>query len=351
LSGGLDSSSIVGCLAESGVTPHTFSVGFTGAGEADWNELPQARAVARKWGTRHEELVLDPASLLDDLVAMVWHLDEPYGGGLPSWLVFKMMAREVKVGMTGTGGDELFGNYGKWRPLEGNALRRLVGPPAIDAARFRSAFFERFYYLSDAEKRAQLVADGVAAPTTSELLFAHYHEAEGTIRDRVAITDIETQLAEEFLMMTDRFSMAHSLEARTPFLDAEFAELALSVPSGQRTSRGDLKGLLRRAVAPLLPPEVLSAPKRGFVIPLKLWLRQQLRPLAERLLAPQRLAAQGLFKPDFYAAFVRPHLDGSADHTSRVWAAIMFQLWHLLYIERDGVPDFTLADLVDRHAA
>ncbi len=81
-------------------------------------------------------------------------------------------------------------------------------------------------------------------------------------------------------------------------------------------------------------------------MPLKLWLRDRLRPLAERLLEPRRLANQGIFRPEFYAAFVRPHLDGRADHTNRVWAAIMFQLWHMVYLERSGPPDFALADLL-----
>jgi asparagine synthase (glutamine-hydrolysing) len=351
LSGGLDSSSIVGLLAEAGAAPRTFSLGFAGTGEADWNELPLARAVAQRWETRHEELVLDPESLLDELVAMVWHLDEPYGGGLPSWSVFKIMAREVKVGMTGTGGDELFGNYAKWRQLEGGPVARLLGRDEVDAARFESGFFGRFYYLSEAEKRDRVVAAPPEGPGTAAFLYERYRSATGTIRDRVAVTDIETQLAEEFLMMTDRFSMAHSLEARTPFLDAEFADLALSVPASLRTSRADPKGLLRRAVAPLLPEAVRRAPKRGFVIPLKLWLRGKLRPLAERLLAPRRLAEQGIFQREFHDTFLRPHLDGAADHTSRIWAAIMFQLWHLVFIEHNGVPDFTLADLVEKRAA
>ncbi len=346
LSGGLDSSAIVGTLAEAGTSVRTVSLGFTGARETDWNELPLARAVAAHWGTDHREIVLDPASLLDDLVAMVWHLDEPYGGGLPSWTVFKLMAQEVKVGLTGTGGDELFGNYGKWRSLEGGPVTGLFRSREIDAARFETDYFDRFYYLGDDDKRARVIAGAERADATADLLYQRYRAAEGSIRDRVAVTDIETQLAEEFLLMTDRFSMAHSLEARTPFLDNEFAALALSVPAALRTKRGDLKGLLRRAVAPLVPEAIRNAPKRGFVVPLKLWLRDRLRPLAERLLEPRRLANQGIFRPEFYAAFVRPHLDGRADHTNRVWAAIMFQLWHMVYLERSGPPDFALADLL-----
>jgi asparagine synthase (glutamine-hydrolysing) len=347
LSGGLDSSAIVGALAEAGLSVRTVSLGFAGAGEDAWNELPLARAVAAHWGTEHREIILDPADLLDDLIDMVWHLDEPYGGGLPSWTVFKLMSEDVKVGLTGTGGDELFGNYGKWQSLEGGRLAGLLRPREIDAARFEADFFDRFYYLSDADKRRHVIAGSHHSAATAALLYERYSGAEGGIRDRVAVTDIETQLAEEFLMMTDRFSMAHSLEARTPFLDNEFAALALSVPASLRTMRGDLKGLLRRTVAPLVPDAIRNAPKRGFVIPLKLWLRNRLRPLAERLLEPGRLAKQGIFRPEFHAAFVRPHLDGQADHTNRVWAAIMFQLWHMVYLERSGPPDFVLADLLD----
>lgn len=119
LSGGLDSAAIVGLLAELGSAPlRTYSLGFTGAGEESLNELPQARKVAERWGTEHHELVLEPAELLRDLVKMVWHLDEPYGGGLPSWYVFQFMSQQVKVGLTGSGGDELFGDYGRFRRLE-----------------------------------------------------------------------------------------------------------------------------------------------------------------------------------------------------------------------------------------
>lgn len=346
LSGGLDSSSIVGLLAAGGRAPETFSVGFTGAGEEAWNELPLARLVAQKWGTRHHELVLKPEALLEDLLRMVWHLDEPYGGGLPSWLVFREMARSVKVGLTGTGGDELFGNYGKWRELEGSPWNPFR-PRGADAAAFRRQFFERYYYLPDGVKAAGVLA-GPAQPPTGDLLFRLFEaDSHLGIRDRIAATDLATQLPEEFLFMTDRFSMAHSLEARTPFLDRELMDLAYAIPAQLRTSRRDLKGLLRDAVSDLLPPELLRAGKRGFVIPLKVWLRGVLRPVVERMLDPARLQRQGLFGPDFHGAYVRPHLEGRADHTSVVWAAFMFQLWHHVYIDIGATtaPAYSLGDL------
>jgi asparagine synthase (glutamine-hydrolysing) len=348
LSGGLDSSAIVGLLASRGHKVHTYSVGFRGQGEAAWNELPLARLVAERWGTQHEEIVLDPASLLDDLLDMVWHLDEPYGGGLPSWTVFKKMAGSVKVAMTGTGGDELFGNYGKWRHLEGGWLRRHIIGELASIDRFRRHFFDRHYYLSDLAKHDSVFADCPEEYNTVAWMYEDVlqHARAVTLRDRCAATDIATQLPEEFLMMTDRFSMAHSIEARTPFLDHHLAELVLGMPSDLRTRRGNLKGLLRESIADLLPPELVTAPKRGFVIPLTLWLRGTLRPLVESLLAPGRLAAQGLFKPMFHERYVRPHIEGRADFTNVVWAALMFQLWHLVFIEGRGErPTYRIQDL------
>lgn len=344
LSGGLDSSAIVGFLAQSGRTVSTYSVGFRGEGEDAWNELPLARQVADTWGCKHHEIILDPEELLGDLGKMVWHLDEPYGGGLPSWSVFKHMARDVRVGLVGSGGDELFGNYGKWRELEG-AFPLLARAP--DREQFRRQVFERYYYFSDADKRAAM-RDCDALSDTADLLYGHFSAGPGSVRDRCAIADIETQLSDEFLAMTDRFSMAHALEARPPFLDNELVDLVRTIPANLRTHRRDLKGLLRDAVAPVLPKALLTAPKKGFVIPLKLWLRNELRPLVERLLSPERLRRQGIFDAGVFDAHVRPHLTGDKDLTTRVWGLMMFQIWHALVIENGATsaPD-DLASLAD----
>ena len=169
-----------------------------------------------------------------------------------------------------------------------------------------------------------------------------------SVRDAVAYVDFQTQLPEEFLMMTDRFSMAHSLEGRVPFLDHEFVEMVFRIPASIRTRPGDLKYLLKAAVGDLLPKELLGAPKKGFVIPITLWLRNQLRPLAQRLLSAERLQQQGIFRPSFYASYVAPHLEGRADYTWQVWSALMFQLWHSVFVEQRGVerPTYSWRDLM-----
>ena len=345
LSGGLDSSAIAALAVQAGLNISAYSLGFEGEGEAAWNELPLARDVARKWNIPHHELVLRPEATLDALPRMVQALDEPYGGGLPSWFVFEQMAGKVKVAHTGTGGDELFGNYGKWRPLEGGLMRRLLGGAAatVDHARFTREFFDRYYYFSDADKRNILADGGASCCDTADVMYERFADCrQATLRDGIAALDIGTQLPEEFLFMTDRFSMAHSIEARTPFLDNGLVDLVRRIPAEIRTHRGDLKYLLRQAVAPLLPASLLSAPKRGFVIPFGLWLRGPLRPKVEELLAPDRLREQGLFSPRFYDAYVKPHIDGHAEHTQRIWSAMMFQFWHQRFM--DGAEMVPAAD-------
>src|SRR5918994_6112822 len=311
LSGGLDSSAVTALLAESGKRVRTYSLGF--AGEDD--ELPLARSLADRWGTDHHEAVVDADELLDDLLQMVWTLDEPYGGGLPSWYVYRFMADDVKVGLTGTGGDELFGNYRRFVPFERARLR------ALRRGDVRRYHFEPSYYFADEEKRAL----GVDGPDTSALLQRVYDESGSSHpRHSVLYLDVATQLPDEFLHVTDRFSMAWSLEARTPFLDHELVEYVASLPPELRTDADDPKRLVREAIADLLTPAHLEAPKSGFVFPLERWLRGELRPLAERLVSPKQLRAQGIFRED--ANFL-------ALDAERLWPVLMFQLWHLLYVE------------------
>lgn len=392
LSGGLDSSAMVGLLAEQGFGHvKTYTVGFEGEGEASWDERHLARQVARRWNTDHREIMLKSEELLKDLLSMVWYLDEPYGGGLPSWYVYREMSRDVKVALTGTGGDELFGNYGKFRAYEEDSVlsaaiafrgrhragadaaarfsatlagltdyvpascpwigqgRLLSRAPQLLGEPFGRHYYANFVYLSDAQKRQHVFRgmNGSVQTTASYLQQVFDASQAPDLRSGLAAVDFRTQLAEEFLFMTDRFSMAHSLEARTPFLDHLLVELVFRIPSSTRTKGHDPKYLLRRAVADLLPDDIATAPKRGFVIPIELWLRRELRPLTERLLSPERLEKQGVFRKEFYDRFVQPHLNGTANYTWQVWAALMYQLWHVVYVEEGctGIPSFTLSDL------
>ncbi len=370
LSGGIDSSAIVGLIAERGMSNiKTYSLGFVGEGEEAFSELKLAKEVASRWGTDHHELLLEPDELLNDLIKMVWHLDEPYAGGLPSWYVYKTMGEDVKVGMTGTGGDELFGNYGKWRKFE-NEQRLKLGLSMRNTSKLGTDMLGKFFpykekalkepfgqnyyalssYFSDQQKNESVFEIKYNDFQHTSTYLQQMYDSNGikNIRNGIAAIDFRNQLAEEFLSMTDRFSMAHGLEARTPFLDHEFVEMALNIPPSIRTKNTDLKYLLKKSVIDLLPKELLNVPKQGFVIPIELWIRGKLGSLIKKLLDPDRLKLQGIFKPEFYYTYVLPHMEGKKNYTRKIWAALMFQLWHIIYIENNQIdePSYNWKDII-----
>ena len=347
LSGGIDSAALVGMLAENGHNSiRTFSVGFTGVKDQRYNELPLARLVAERWGTEHTEYHVSPALVLSDLETMVYHLDEPYGGGLPSWYVFQRMAEDVKVALTGTGGDELFGNYGKagcYSQRKSHTSRAIVKAilknhsiaEAIDILRYPHASFSWMYF-RDFDKRKILFSDtngleGVFP--TEEIIEDVWRESRTQDpRDIVPLTDFPNQLAEEFLQVTDRFSMAHSIEARVPFLDHTLVETVMQIPADIRVGHPNPKQFLLDSVRHLIPEEIFNARKRGFILPLKEWTRNELQDMIEAYLAPSYLAHQGIFSSKLYQEFVVPHMSGVRDYTDFVWTLLMFQLWHVSFV-------------------
>ena len=337
LSGGIDSSVIVGLMMETSAHPiHTYTLGFEGFDALD--ERSQARHVAKKWGTEHHEIVVGCDDLLASLDEMVLSLDEPYAGGLPSWFVFKGMANEVKVCMTGTGGDELFGNYGKWRVYEDpiRGIRQAIGFARQDWRWITD--FNRFpigsrysMYFRDHEKRMGVCSTEWAADCEPSELLVERLWTEGrpaSLRDAPRIIDMQLQLPDEFLHMTDRFSMAFSIEARPPFLDREFAEKMMSIPAKERIGRTQLKSTLINALRVYIPDELLILRKRGFVLPISQWLREELRHRVQALLSPEYLRTQGIFNERLYNEIVLPHLDGRRDNSAKLWTLFMFQLWY-----------------------
>ncbi len=346
LSGGLDSTAVVGLMASSGITPiQTWTLGFDDPDAAELDERDLALAVARRYGTRHSEIIVRSDSLLDDLQTMVSHLDEPYAGGLPSWFVFREMSRHVKVAMTGSGGDELFGNYGKWRifspftpRLASLAFQRVRSHGwrewwrhphgALYGALSLSGFGEK--------QKAEIWSPDVHAcfRSSPSLLEDLWRESRALDpRDAIPAIDFQLQLPEEFLLMTDRFSMAWSIEARTPFLDRELVDFVLRLPPDIRTSARNLKILFRQAIEDLLPPELLQTRKRGFILPTGQWLRGRLRPMVEDLMNPTALRRQGLFSDEVWHGVILPHLKGQCDFGGLVWTLFMFQLWWRTFCE------------------
>lgn len=336
LSGGIDSAAILALMTKESTAPiRTYSLGFEDAPGLD--ERPLAQLVARKWGTEHHEIVLKCDGLLDDLDRFVHILDEPYAGGLPSWFVYKGMAGEVKVCMTGTGGDELFGNYGKWRVYESlvNGARQIAGlarKPHWVKDWIRYPRGSRYsLYFREFEKHRSILKDPWSSDCeASESLIERLWDSgnPATIRDAIRIIDLQIQLPDEFLYMTDRFSMAFSIEVRPPFLDREFAEKMMALPAAVRIGSTHLKQHLISAVKDLLPQELIAAPKKGFVLPVSTWLRGRLKPHLQHFLGREYLRKQDIFREDIYKQMVRPHLEGQRDMSSQLWTLLMFQLWY-----------------------
>jgi asparagine synthase (glutamine-hydrolysing) len=346
LSGGLDSGAVAAAYVRLEKKKlATFTLGFSDdEPEAGYlNELELARTLAKHYGTEHHEIVVKSDDILTDIETMIWYLDEPYGGGLPSWYIFREIGKQYKVALTGTGGDELFGNYGKWLPYTGlkhkvryhlNRATFRVFDPAEWLAHWRNPAGHDFHrYMSDTMKNRYWSRTAIPAAARTEARLERMWNDAGNVpvQDKVAAMDYSLQLPDEFLHMTDRFSMAHSVEARVPILDTEMMRCALQIPANQRTNPKSLKAVLRRVLEPYLPQELLTARKRGFTLPLKTWTRTKLAPRIREVLSENALKKQGLFQPRLWREVVEPHLKGERDRTQQVWTLFMFQSWCLRF--------------------
>jgi asparagine synthase (glutamine-hydrolysing) len=368
LSGGVDSGALTALAAEeTHDAVRTFSIGFE---EGSFDELAGARAVARRYGTVHRELVLRPdAALL--LPALAAAFDEPFAdsSALPAYLVSKLAAEDVKVALSGEGGDELFGGYYTY---VADLLAERVGGlaaairPLVDllpsstrrvSLEYRAKRFARAAHLPPLERhhgwkeiftptqRAELTGRSHAWDPVS-LLRDRFAETEGSeLLVRLQDVDLGTYLVDDLLVKTDRASMAWSLEARVPFLDTVVANFAFSLPRSQRVRGLSKKRLLRRALEPLLPHEVVHGRKRGFSIPAAAWLRGELAPFARETLSPQTLDRQGVLRPAAVQRILDEHISGRADLSRQLWGLLAFTLWYERHVERI-TRDVSLAGVV-----
>ncbi len=352
LSGGVDSGALAALAAlESGERVQTFSIGFE---EGSFDELSEARKVAKRYDTNHHELVLKPdaAELLPKLAAA---FDEPFAdsSALPTYLVSELASRHVKVALSGEGGDELFGGYYTYvadllaprvGPLAG-AIRPLV--EALPSSSRRTSFdykakrFVRAAHLPPLERhhafkeilspeaRAELLAHGRRGSADPlDAYRARYEETEGAEPlARLQDVDLGIYLVDDLLVKTDRASMAHSLEARVPYLDEVVAGFALALPTRLKVRGLAKKRLLRKAVAPLLPHSVVYGKKRGFSIPAAAWLRGPLVPFAREVLSAETVRRQGYFSPETVTRLLEDHIAGREDLSRQLWGLLSFTLW------------------------
>jgi len=365
LSGGIDSSTVVALMARHSSKPvKTYSIGFdTAAGAGYYNELPWARQVASLFRTDHREILVRP-NVARLLPRLLWHLDEPVADSafITTFLVAQFAREDVTVILSGVGGDELFGGYRRY--LDGYYdryyrlltpwLRRNVLNPIVRALpsdrhsklmnfsrhlrtyllSHGSSFEERYRaYLQVFAKASvdTLLRDGGAYQT--DALDTALREGGGDPLRRMMSVDLLTQLPDDLLMLTDRMTMATSLECRVPFLDNTVIDMSLAMPSHLKVRGRNLKHIMKRALRDVLPAEILDRGKRGFGAPVGAWFKQELAPLVRQVLSRESVDKRGLFNWDVVEQVIGLHEANREDYTDHLLALTNFELWSRVYVD------------------
>jgi asparagine synthase (glutamine-hydrolysing) len=382
LSGGLDSSAVVASMALRDERPHAFTARYVGSGAAAADETELASALAARYGAKLTLVDIRP-EVRESLEPIVWALDEPHAddSALPTWHLSKQVGAAYKVVLTGTGGDELFAGYRRHvgallggyytrlplslqRAVSGlanqlpepsgatlgiNRLKRFLSPAA-------KAFPDRFLsYVSRAAKgdRSRLYNQGLREHVTrdwAEVRFRTLYREGGSpngLRGGLYL-DYKTFLPDDILALSDRLSMAHSLEVRVPFVDHVLVEQVFGLPDRLKIGWWQNKRLLKRALRGRLPREHLHAPKRGFVGPTSAWLLHELRGVLQDELSTDRLKRLGYFEPSAVRKLLDEHLSRRHNREGILWALLCFSTWHRLYMEGAAAPTY---EAVTRRAA
>jgi asparagine synthase (glutamine-hydrolysing) len=363
LSGGIDSSIIVGIMSQLSSTPvSTFSIGFD---DSEYNELDHARRIAERCGTDHHEHIVRPDAL-EVLPLLVKHYGEPFAdsSAIPTFYVSQITRQNVTVALNGDGGDESFAGYDRYW---GNALAARVGripglrlgatlAKAVPSSKgirdpFRRA--ERFLsvagqqqahryagwmsYFTAEDKRRLCApeflnqASSLATATWFEEMFASSgakHPADAAMS-----VDVRSYLPYDLLVKVDIASMANSLEGRSPFLDHEVMEFAARLPAKMKLRGRAGKYLLKKTFSDLLPPENVDRPKMGFGVPVGKWFRGPLKDLLRDSLLSEESTRRGYFIPAEVKKLVDDHIEERADHSAKLWNLLMLEMWHREVVE------------------
>ena len=363
LSGGIDSSAVVGTMAGLSAEPvRTFSIGF--AASRRYDELPWARLVAKRFGTRHEEFVVEPR-VFDLLAEMAFYFDEPFSDAafVPTFVLAGLTRQSVKVALSGDGGDELFAGYDRYRSealADATAwipalVRRGVLAPLLRAlplpADWRAADWVRqavkklelldlpaderyvghflLWNSADWEAVQGEALREVDTPDVAQRYLSVMNEPRHAgFLNRRLVFDQRTWLPDQMLTKVDRASMARGLEVRVPFLDHRIVEFAARLSQRDRFRFLELKRFLKSAFRVLLPEELLRRPKHGFEVPIDEWLRGPLREFLRDHLAPERLRAHGVIAPAFVERMLREHEERRRNRSRELFSLLVFQLWY-----------------------
>jgi asparagine synthase (glutamine-hydrolysing) len=360
LSGGMDSSVVTALMVEASERPvRTFSIGFA---EDEYNELPYARAVATHLGTDHTDdiVTIDAVELLPKLGH---HYDEPFGdpSAMPTFRVAQLAGAELKVVLTGDGGDESFGGYTRYqfqhtmhlltrmpgsRVMAETAQWVLSRSPVSERTRRRAALWRQLERMGPDERYVGLMS--IISPAMIHGLLGGYEHSdqsaylEEALRagpsdplDRLLRADLHTYLPEDLLVKMDRATMANSLEARAPLLDHKVVEFAASLPSDRKIHRGVTKVILRTAAKTLLPANLIDRPKMGFGIPLHEWFRGSLGDVFADLVLAHDSAIRDHMDQRVAATLLHEHRTGPLTHGYRLWELLMFEQWARTWMRSD----------------
>jgi len=367
LSGGIDSSAIVGLMSDLVDQPvKTFSIGFE---DQSYNELKYARIVADYFGTEHHEEIIRPdaVQMVDKIIK---HLDEPFAdvSVFPTYMVSELAKKHVTVVLSGDGGDELFAGYDWYKAskldryyrkipqkIRHNVISKTIQQLPISRQKKGAAnMLKRFvegsslpvagrhvrwqYFTTNAER--------------NELFSNKFNEISYFLRDfdcvdkyysmnnasdelsKEQFIDVKMYLPDDILVKVDRMSMANSLEARVPFLDHNLAEFSATIPQHLKLHGITTKYILKRAMSDLLPKEIIHRQKQGFSIPMKNWLRDELLNMMLDLLSKERIEEKGYFNYEYVNKIVQQHLDGKRNNAHQLWMLMTFELWHENYIDQ-----------------
>ena len=368
LSGGIDSSIIVGLMARHSSRPvQTYTIGF--ADMPLFDERSWAREVARFHGTEHREFALSARDVLEAIPGVLDSFDEPFAdsSALPTYIVSRETAKSVKVALSGDGGDELFAGYRmyageRWSTLynliPGAVRRRLIEPLAgmlpdsretllTDYARRVKKFirgagqpFERRFLAWNeifgraAREELLRMHPEVNFSLGEEILRERLREREDDPVNRMLYADVKESLPGDMLKKVDHMSMLSSLEVRVPFLDHRVCELAFSISGGRKLRNGKGKFILVETFKDLLPPSLHNRPKWGFEMPLSAWLHGDLGGLIDEHLDPERIRRQGIFDAGAVSRLVQSFRERRSDPSWQLWNLIVFQVWHEKYMDR-----------------
>lgn len=370
LSGGIDSSVVVAFMQKVSASPvRTFTMGFK---EREYNEAPWASKVAKILGTNHTELYVTPKETLDVIPRLPEIYDEPFAdsSAIPTYLVCQLARSQVKVALSGDGGDEQFSGYVRYWSTQAMAkvLQRLPGSikrplgvllegipghwvekcylpwRQLLPQRFRVANFpDKWQKLINLMGRTRIPdlyrmticlwseddLIRLTEQTLSKGMFEKtFKETEGwPLLSRLMRVDQKTYLPDAMMTKSDRASMSASLEVRVPLLDDRILEYTSPLPEHLKYRNGTGKYLLKKLLARYVPKELFERPKMGFAVPIDRWFRSELKDLLLDYLSPERLRREGIFDHAVVEKIINEHLSGKVNHHYRLWSLLMWEMW------------------------